>query len=178
MIPTRQARPIGVRVAQCALAVALAFGAAAAFAQGVYKHVDEAGRISYTDSREAPITSHELEPLPVVAPPPVSGIRGRSRASSMQSSLVNRKEAQRRLLQAQRALARGPDMQQGIPPGVELVPGDRRRARLVALHRGVQAAEARCREVNAPDYSAEQEVHALPRVVPMTLTHNDSDRTQ
>lgn len=172
MIPMRQVQPIGVRVAQCALAVALAFGTAATFAQGVYKHVDDGGHVSYTDSRDAPIVARELEPLPVAAQP--SAIRGRSRAASMQSSVVNRKEAQRRLLQAQRALARGPDMQQGIPPGVELVPGDRRRARLIALHRGVEAAEARNREVNSPDNSSEQE----GRGVPVSLTHNESGRTQ
>lgn len=174
MIPTRQVQPIGVRVAQCALAVALAFGTATTFAQSVYKHVDAGGHVSYTDSRDAPIIARELEPLPVVAQPPVSEIRGRSRAASTQSSLVNRKEAQRRLLQAQRALARGPDMQQGIPPGVELVPGDRRRARLVALHRGVEAAEARYREVVSPENSSEQE----GRGVPVSLTHNESGRTQ
>ena len=174
MHATRNEQAIGVRMARCAVAVALAFGAMAAQAQSVYRHVDGSGHVSYTDRPEAPITSRELEPLPVVAAPPASGIRGRSSASSMRSSEVNRKEAQRRLVQAKRALARGPDMQQGIPPGGELVPGDRRRARLVALHRGVEAAEARCREVNSPDYSAEQE----GRAVPLTLTHNDSGRTQ
>lgn len=173
MHPIRQGLSIGVRMAQCALAVTLAFSAAASSAQSVYKHVDDGGHVSYTDRPDAPIISHELEPLPKQAPV-VSTISGRSRNSSMQSSVVNRKEAYRRLQQAKRALARGPDMQQGIPPGAELVPGDRRRARLVALHRGVEAAEARAREVDASDYSADKE----SRAVPMSLTHNDSGRTQ
>ena len=77
-------------------------------------------------------------------------------------------------MQAQRALARGPDMQHGIPPAVEKEPGDRRRARLVALHRGVEAAQARAREVNALDYSSEASGHA----VRVGLAQEDGTRTQ
>ncbi len=150
----RQDQSITARLAVGALAVALAFGVTAVQAQSVFKHVDGAGHVSYTDRADAPIVARELEPAPVKAEP-ASAIRGRSTATRFRASEVDRKEAVRRLKQAQRALARGPDMQQGIPPAVERELGDRRRARLVALHRGVEAAEARAREVNALDYSTD-----------------------
>ena len=150
----RQDQSINARFARIALAVALAFGCTALAAEGIYRHSDAAGHVSYTDRPEAPITARELEPLPAQAEPGNS-IRGRSPTTRVRANAVDRKEAARRLKQARKELARGPDMQQGIPPGVEREPGDRRRARLVALHRGVEAAEARVREVNALDYSAD-----------------------
>lgn len=71
-------------------------------------------------------------------------------ASAQDPGMVDRREAARRLAQAQRELARGPDMQHGIPPAAERNPGDRRRARVVFLQRNVEAARARTRELSAP----------------------------
>lgn len=145
----RLEQPISLRLARGVLAVALALGAAAAAAQGVYRHVDTVGHVSFTDRPEMPITQRELEPLPAKVDS-AQGIRGRSLHLASHSGLVDRNEANRRLLQAQREFARGPDMQQGIPPTAEKNPGDRRRARVIALQRGVDAAQARAREVNVP----------------------------
>jgi len=168
-----QDQSITSRLARGAFAVALAFGATAVPAQGIFRHVDAGGHVSYTDRAEAPITSRELE-SPAVKAEPVSSIRGRSPTTRSRAKDIDRKEAARRLAQAQRALARGPDMLHGIPPAVEKEPGDRRRARLVALHRGVEAAEARAREVNAPDYSAD----ATPRAAPVRLAQELETRHQ
>lgn len=163
-------QPISIRLARSVLAVALAFGAAAACAQGVYKHVDGTGQVSFTDRPEAPIAVRELE-----APPAkVESIRGRSPALLSRAKATDRKEAERRLEQARRAFMRGPDMQQGIPPSTERMPGDRRRARVVALQRTVDAAQARAREVNALDYSTSQAVRAGP----VALAATDGGRTQ
>lgn len=163
-------QPILARLARGALAVALAFGAAAASAEGIYKHVDNAGQVSFTDRPEAPIAVRELEAPPVK----VESIRGRSPALLSRAKATDRKEAERRLEQARRAFIRGPDMQQGIPPSTERTPGDRRRARVVALQRTVDAAQARAREVNALDYSTNQ----AGRAVPVALATAEGARSQ
>jgi hypothetical protein len=163
-------QPIAARIARGVLAVALAFGAAAASAEGVYKHVDNAGQVSFTDRPEAPVSARELEAPPAKA----DSIRGRSPALLSRAKATDRKEAERRLAQAQRELRRGPDMQQGIPPSTERTPGDRRRARVATLQRTVDAAQARAREVNAIDYSASQ----AGRAGPVTLATSDSAHSQ
>jgi len=147
---SRFEQPTSVRLARGVLAVALAFGAAAASAQGLYRHVDNVGRVSFSDRAEAPIVQRELEPLPGQAEP-ASAIRGRSAKLTARAKATERSEAHRRLLQARRELARGPDMQQGIPPLAEKVPGDRRRARVITLQRNVEAARLRVTQVDGPD---------------------------
>jgi hypothetical protein len=79
---------------------------------------------------------------------------GRTPALAARAGATDRREAARRLAQAQRELARGPDMQQGIPPSAEKAPGDRRRARVMFLQRNVEAARARAHEVDAPGIAA------------------------
>ncbi len=153
MRPCRSEQPIALRLARGVLAVALALGAAAASAQGVYRQVDTVGRVNFTDRPEAPIVQRELEPLPGQAAS-ASGIRGRSPKLTARANSIDRSEANRRLLQAQREQARGPDMQHGIPPTAEKVPGDRRRARVITLQRNVDAARARVAEVNSPDQAS------------------------
>lgn len=144
-------------LARGVIAVALAFAAAGAMAQG----------------RDSPIIARELEPLPTVTVP-ANGISGRTPGHSARSSAIDRNEANRRLLQAQREFARGPDMQQGIPPSAEKVRGDRRRARVISLQRSVDAAQARAREVNGHEVSAE----ASGRMVPVSLAHVEGQRIQ
>jgi hypothetical protein len=134
------------------LAVALVLAPCAAAAQDVYRHVDTAGRVSFTDHPDLPIVARELEPLPVA---PASAVREAGPKPSVRGGAIDRREANRRLLQAERELARGPDMQQGIPPSTEARPGDRRKARVKALERSVEAARLRAREVNGTDHPAE-----------------------
>ena len=142
----------GARFARRAFAVALVLAPCAAAAQDVYRHVDTAGRVSFSDRPDAPIVARELDTLPVA---PAAAVREGVPARTARGGAIDRREANRRLLQAQRELARGPDMQQGIPPSAEARPGDRRRARVKALERSVEAARIRAREVNGTDFPAE-----------------------
>lgn len=145
----RQQQPNAARICSGLLALALACATGPSLAQAVYRHVDSGGNKSYTDRPEAPISRRELAPLAgqTGADPE---IQGRSANFTTARSLsINQREAQRRLVQAMREQARGPDMQQGIPPIAERLPGDRRRARVESLQHMVEAAQARVRELEA-----------------------------
>lgn len=118
-------------------------------AQTVHRHVAVDGHKTFSDRSEAPIARRALAPLPGQTGW-ASEMDGRTPGiSPALSQSVNRREASRRLVQAQRERARGPDMQQGIPPVAERHPGDRRRERVAALQEMVEAAQARVRELDA-----------------------------
>lgn len=129
------------------LCLTLVLATGSTFAQPVYLHVDSEGRKSYTDRREAPISRRELAPLPGQTGMD-SGTHGVGPNGSAARSLsINQREAARRLTQARREQARGPDLQQGIPPVAERHSGDRRRERVESLQQMVDAAQARVREL-------------------------------
>lgn len=154
------------RLAQGLLAVVLALSAATAGAQAISTRVDDLGHRIFSDRRDAPITHHALPPLPgqTGADEP---IRARTaNFSAARSRAVDRSEAQRRLRQAEHERARGPDLQQGIPPVAERSPGERRRERVLALQHGVEAAQARVRELDAQG----ELVRATPPANPKLLS--------
>lgn len=152
--------PYAAKLSRALLAVALACATGSSFAQAVYRHVDADGNRSYTDRPEAPISRRELAPLAGQTGAD-SEIHGRSANFTAARSLsINQREAQRRLAQARREQARGPDMQQGIPPIAELHPGDRRRERVESLQHMVEAAQARVRELDAQSSVPSASAHA------------------
>lgn len=144
-----QQHTCAVQLCGALLGLALASAAGSSFAQAVYRHVDLEGNKTYTDRREAPISRRELAPLAgqtgADSGTPVYG----TKLTAARSLSINQREAQRRLMQARREQARGPDMQQGIPPVAERLPGDRRRVRVEELQHRVEAAQARVRELDA-----------------------------
>lgn len=132
-------------------------------AQTMHRHVAVDGHKTYSDRSEAPIARRALAPLPGQTGW-ASEMDGRTPGiSPALSQSVNRREAGRRLVQAQHERARGPDMQQGIPPIAERHPGDRRRERVAALQEMVEAAQARVRELDAPVPIAQNQPQAAPR---------------
>lgn len=129
MHPRTLQQPTTPRFARLLLTVALICTSAAAAAQTIHRQLDTEGRVNFSDRPDTPITRRELAPLAGQTGPD-SEIRGRGRNSSVaHSRSIDKREADRRLSQAMRERARGPDMQQGFPPVAELRPGDRRRAR-------------------------------------------------
>ncbi len=171
------------RIAESVLAVVLLCASAAAPAQSIYKHVDALGHARYTDRPEAVDTSTAAPAVasaartgqedPATRTESASAISGRGPHSLSRSRKIDQNEASRRLLQAQRALARGPDIQHGEPPQAEKIPGARRTARLLKLGRNVQAAEARTREVYAQGYAANAVSPAVP--APMVVAGGDGN---
>jgi hypothetical protein len=158
-----QPPPNAARICSALLALALACATGSSLAQAVYRHVDADGSKTYTDRREAPISRRELAPLAGQTGAD-SEIHGRSANFTAARSLsINQREAQRRLAQARREQARGPDMQQGIPPIAERHPGDRRRERVESLQHMVEAAQARVRELDVQSSLAQVSTHADAR---------------
>ena len=90
--------------------------------------------------------------------------RGDGQISVARSQAIDRHEAGRRLRLAEREFARGPDMQQGIPPIAERASGERRRERVESLARRVAEAQARIRELEGSGAVARRDVKAGPLV--------------
>lgn len=167
-------RSYAVSGSKILLAAALLLSAAGVSAQKIYRQVDSEGHTSFSDRREAPITHRELAPLPDQTGP-VSEIHGRGpNGFGARARIIDQNEANRRLQQAERERARGPDMQQGIPPIAEREHGDRRRQRVNALQQMVESAQARVRELSAPISLAPSDSRAVGRAVSRSVSGSAS----
>jgi len=171
-----QPRPAAARIAQsnrsieCLLAAGLLCAAAAvsaqapsnvtASAQTIFKYVDTDGRTRFTDRPEAGAVE---SPAPAQAAQGESGGAVAEKAEAVQvirirnprPGKVDKKEAARRLQQAERALARRAGAFRGDPPMTIGSPTERQQAVVEKLRRDLAAAQARAREVYGPEYSTE-----------------------
>lgn len=117
-------------------AMALLHAAAGAPAQTVYRQVDAAGRITYTDRPDA---TPPPRAVTVPALDVASALAGNSPMSSRHAALIDANEAARRLRQAQREREQG----------AERLPGEQARGAdaSAANHRYAQRQEQLLREV-------------------------------
>ena len=123
-----------------------------ASAQSIFREVDDAGRPHFSDRPEvavpvmrsaeaAGVAQEQAAAAGAPAPAQTPVVSGRP----VRTGPVDRKEADRRLRQAERELARGIHRYRGEPPLADGAPGER----LAKLRRNVAAAQARVDELNA-----------------------------
>lgn len=139
---------------------------ATAAAQAIYTSTDSRGHMSFSDRADAAQANFKQDAADALSreQSATAVTREHSRISTARARAIDRKEAERRLRVAQRDLARGPDMQQGIPPVAENIAGQRRRERAQSLQNSVTDAQARVRELEEPGTTAPKETNPNPIV--------------
>jgi hypothetical protein len=128
-------------------AAALLCAAASAPAQTIYKQVDAAGRITYTDRPDAaPSPQTATDPAFDVA----SALAGSTAMSSRHAAIIDANEAARRLRQARLERAQGANRLPGEEArGADAgAANDRYRRRQDALWRAVELAQHRSSETS------------------------------